>query len=205
MDKRTLILDALLELIRADKGASCTISDIAKQAGIAKGGIYYYFSSKEEIMDALVERSYGQVIDHCQVTIEHVELSALPKLALLFRSYYASSVEHSLDHYLHESQNAYSHQQSLVFLLTRSALNARRAQIVFFSVLTMAQPLNCRIFTPSTTRTTSPHLRLTVSSLRVRIFSTPSGLTLPLPPALRLRPPAAAGTAIMPMRVLKTA
>lgn len=83
MDKRTLILDALLELIRADKGAPCTISDIAKQAGIAKGGIYYYFSSKEEIMDALVERSYGQVIDHCQVTIEHVELSALPKLALL--------------------------------------------------------------------------------------------------------------------------
>lgn len=52
-------------------------------------------------MDALVERSYGQVIDHCQVTIEHVELSALPKLALLFRSYYASSVEHLLDHYLH--------------------------------------------------------------------------------------------------------
>ena len=66
-----------------------------------------------------ITTSYGQVIDHCQVTIEHVELSALPKLALLFRSYYASSVEHSLDHYLHESQNAYSHQQSLVFLLTR--------------------------------------------------------------------------------------
>ena len=119
MDKRTLILDALLDLIQADKGASPTISDIAKQAGIAKGGIYYYFSSKEEIMDALVERSYGQVIDHCQLTIEHADLPALPKLALLFRSYYASSVEHSLDHYLHESQNAYSHQQSLVFLLTR--------------------------------------------------------------------------------------
>ena len=119
MDKRTLILDALLDLIQADKGASSTISDIAKQAGIAKGGIYYYFSSKEEIMDALVERSYGQVIDHCQLTIEHADLLALPKLALLFRSYYASSVEHSLDHYLHESQNAYSHQQSLVFLLTR--------------------------------------------------------------------------------------
>ena len=54
MDKRTLILDALLDLIRADKGSSCTISDIAKQAGIAKGGIYYYFSSKEEIMDRVV-------------------------------------------------------------------------------------------------------------------------------------------------------
>lgn len=119
MDKRTLILDALLELIRADKAASCTISDIAKQAGIAKGGIYYYFSSKEEIMDALVESRYGQVIDHCQLTLEQSNLPALPKLALLFRSYYSSSVEYSLDHYLHQSQNAYSHQQSLVFLLTR--------------------------------------------------------------------------------------
>ena len=52
---------------------------------------------------------------------------------------------------------------------------------------------------------TFPHLRLTVSSLRVRIFSTPSGQTLPLPPALRLRPLAAADTAILPTRGLKTA
>jgi len=36
-------------------------------------------------------------------------------------------------------------------------------------------------------------------------FSTPSGLTLPLPPALRHRPPAAADTAILPTRGLKTA
>lgn len=118
MNKKTLILDALLELIKTDKGATCTISDIAKQAGIAKGGIYYYFKSKEEIMDALVERSYGKVIDHCQSELEKQQLPAIEMMKLFFASYYSSPVEPSLDKYLHHSQNAYSHQKSLTYLLT---------------------------------------------------------------------------------------
>lgn len=56
MDKKILILNAMEELIVEDKGMACTVSDIAKQAGIGKGSIYYYFKSKEEILDALVDR-----------------------------------------------------------------------------------------------------------------------------------------------------
>lgn len=118
MDKKNLILDALLELIKTDKGSTCTISDIAKQAGIAKGGIYYYFKSKEEIMDALVERSYGKVIEHCRNELEKHQLPVMEMMKLFFFSYYSSFVEPSLDKYLHHPQNAYSHQKSLTYLFT---------------------------------------------------------------------------------------
>ena len=43
MDKRTLILDTMQELFIEGKAGTASVSDIAKQAGIAKGGLYYYF------------------------------------------------------------------------------------------------------------------------------------------------------------------
>ncbi|MBR2576503.1 MAG: TetR/AcrR family transcriptional regulator [Firmicutes bacterium] len=54
-DKRRKILDAALELIR-EKGLEDTrIIDIANKAGIGKGTVYDYFTSKEEVIAATVE------------------------------------------------------------------------------------------------------------------------------------------------------
>lgn len=53
--KRELIFSAVLELVKQNKSfANLKVSDIAKQAGIGKGSIYMYFSSKERvIVDAI--------------------------------------------------------------------------------------------------------------------------------------------------------
>lgn len=117
MNKRTIILNALEALIISQKGNTCSVSDIAKQAGIGKGSIYYYFASKEEIFDALVERIYADVIRKCKETVEKSELPATQKIALLLQTYYSSSVEIAVDRYLHEPQNAYVHQKSLAMIL----------------------------------------------------------------------------------------
>ena len=61
-NKRDLILDTMQSLMSQNLASTATVSDIAKHAGIAKGGIYYYFSSKDEILDAVLERSYSQAI-----------------------------------------------------------------------------------------------------------------------------------------------
>ena len=62
MNKRELILNTMQELFREGKAGTASVSDIAKRAGIAKGGLYYYFDSKEAVMDALVEREYENII-----------------------------------------------------------------------------------------------------------------------------------------------
>lgn len=117
MDKYQLILNALQQLIMENKGEVSSVSDIAKQAGIGKGSIYYYFKSKEEILDALVEREYGLVIENCKQTVAQHNLPAMQKMALLFQTYLSSSTNNAVDKYMHEPENAFIHQKSLAFIL----------------------------------------------------------------------------------------
>jgi len=117
MDKRTLILDAAMELMKEDKDNIISVNDIAKRAGIAKGGIYYYFKSKEEILDALVDRIYHDIIANCNQVISTSNKNALDKLNLLFHTYYSFSSSSVIDTYLHAPNNAAVHQKSLAKIL----------------------------------------------------------------------------------------
>ena len=56
-DKYNRILDALQKLLENQNIQKISVSDIAQTAGIAKGSIYYYFPSKDAIVEALVERA----------------------------------------------------------------------------------------------------------------------------------------------------
>lgn len=117
MDKKDIILNAMMELVKEGNGGTASVSDIAKKAGIAKGGMYYYFRSKEEVLDALVERQYEGIIQSCNSLLEHSGGNAIAKLALLLKSYRSSYVDVSLDAYLHMPQNAAIHQKSLAKIL----------------------------------------------------------------------------------------
>ena len=106
MSKRELILDALQELLYEGTAGTASVQDIAKKAGIAKGGLYYYFKSKEEVLDALVERQYNHVIETCRTKLAAVEASALEKIKLLLYFYRNTAVDQTVDSALHEPQNA---------------------------------------------------------------------------------------------------
>jgi len=58
LSKREKILNALQELLQTQNLNTISVSDIAQKAGIGKGSIYYYFSSKDAIVDALIEKNY---------------------------------------------------------------------------------------------------------------------------------------------------
>lgn len=82
-DRREQIINAALRVF-AEKGfARATNRDIAKEAGITTGLIYYYFKSKEDLLKAaLEEHSPIQVMTH--ITPEMLELpleAFLPVLA----------------------------------------------------------------------------------------------------------------------------
>ncbi|OPJ59388.1 TetR/AcrR family transcriptional regulator [Clostridium oryzae] len=117
MNKREIIIKTMYKLLLEDKGASCSVSDIAKEAGIGKGSIYYYFKSKDEIFDAVVEHIYKEKIDKCKEAIDNKQINALEKLKLLFDVYGQYIIEPSIDSYLHKQQNAAIHQKSLAQIL----------------------------------------------------------------------------------------
>ncbi|MDD3535131.1 MAG: TetR/AcrR family transcriptional regulator [Candidatus Cloacimonetes bacterium] len=64
-NKRQLILEKAIEIF-AEKGSQqTTIADIAKNAGIAQGTVYVYFSSKEELLNECMQ----EIIDYEMETI----------------------------------------------------------------------------------------------------------------------------------------
>ena len=62
-NKKDMILDAMQELMGSANVQAISVSDIAQKAGIGQGSIYYYFPSKNNIIDAVIERSYSRVLD----------------------------------------------------------------------------------------------------------------------------------------------
>ena len=121
MSKRELILDALQELLYEGTAGTASVQDIATKAGIAKGGLYYYYKSKEEVLDALVERQYNHVIETCRIKLATVEAPALEKIKLLLYFYRNTAVDQTVDSALHEPQNAAIHQKSMAFIMGRLA------------------------------------------------------------------------------------
>ena len=55
-DKRERILDAAFDKFKQYGFLKTTVDEIARQAQVGKGTIYFYFKSKEEILLALVDR-----------------------------------------------------------------------------------------------------------------------------------------------------
>ena len=56
MNTKKLILEKTLKLMVKNRNSLVSIREISAETGIATGGIYYYFSSKEEICNEITER-----------------------------------------------------------------------------------------------------------------------------------------------------
>ena len=70
-----------------------TVREIAQAAGIGKGSIYYYFSSKEEILDALIERNYKKPLELAKNLATQKEIPPFTRMAMLFQACRSSSAE----------------------------------------------------------------------------------------------------------------
>ncbi len=84
-DKRKQIFDALEELMSNVPFKEISVDLIAQKANIGKGSIYYYFESKDEILESLIERSYRRAIREYLDNIQH-EQTALGRIKQLFKS-----------------------------------------------------------------------------------------------------------------------
>jgi TetR/AcrR family fatty acid metabolism transcriptional regulator len=64
--RRGTILAAALRVVGRKGVAGATMQQIADEAGIAKGTIYLYFPSREELIERLVEQAFSGLIDRIQ-------------------------------------------------------------------------------------------------------------------------------------------
>ena len=115
------ILDALQQLLEEKSIQNISVSEIASQAGMGKGSIYYYFPSKDAIVDALIKRSYEQPLQTAKALSAQTGISSFTRMAMLFQACRNSSAvflrqKHGSDTSVQDL--AFLHQKYLNYLIT---------------------------------------------------------------------------------------
>lgn len=115
--RRAEILDTAYMFFNAKGYDKTSIDDIVQEIAVAKGTIYYYFKSKEDIFKALVERRCNILIEQLIKVADDINLSALSKIELLLEKEYLWELESDqfLSHF-HSWKNIENNQKSLIYL-----------------------------------------------------------------------------------------
>ena len=82
-ERRLEIVQTAERLFREVGFARCSVDMIIRDIGVAKGTFYYYFKSKQDILEAIVDRTLSQIVDMAQQVADDNSLSALAKMELL--------------------------------------------------------------------------------------------------------------------------
>ncbi len=115
--KYNQILDALQTLLENKNIQTISVSEIAQTAGIGKGRIYYYFPSKEAILEALITRSYEKPLETAKNLAKQTNISPFIRMAMIFQACRNSSSEFlrhdSSASAISSQEKAYLHQKYL--------------------------------------------------------------------------------------------
>ncbi|MFN8495037.1 MAG: TetR/AcrR family transcriptional regulator [Caldilineaceae bacterium] len=82
--RRTEILDAAQRLVQIKGYEQMTIQDILDELKISKGAFYHYFSAKQDLLEALIERFQVQAEQIVVAIVQEPHRPALEKLVRLF-------------------------------------------------------------------------------------------------------------------------
>lgn len=111
-ERKNEILDAADELF-AQKGFDGTsTNDILEKVGIARGTLYHHFKSKEDIMDALIDRYSDGLLDAAQVIAADKTIPVVERVIRVVMALNLSggSSKEIMEH-IHKPQNALMHQK----------------------------------------------------------------------------------------------
>jgi AcrR family transcriptional regulator len=84
-ERREEIIDASLELFCEKGYENSSVQSIVKKVGIAQGTFYYYFKSKEEIIDSIIDEYFNAVIKILMPVINDKKMNALEKIEGILR------------------------------------------------------------------------------------------------------------------------
>jgi len=113
------ILDTAYQFFNAKGYDKTSIDDIVQHMAVAKGTVYYYFKSKEDIFQALVERRCKLLINQLVTVAAAGGLSAIEKIESMLEKEYLWELESGtfLSHF-HTWKNIENNQRSLIYLTT---------------------------------------------------------------------------------------
>ena len=79
-ERKNEILDTAQEIFLTKGYKQTSVDSIIKKVGVAKGTFYYYFESKEDLLDKLVKRMADKIQIEIKKIVEKKDLDAISKL-----------------------------------------------------------------------------------------------------------------------------
>jgi len=110
-ERRAEIVQTAERMFRDVGFAKCSVDMIIKDIGVAKGTFYYYFKSKEEILESIVDRTLSGIVKMAEGVAEDTSMTALEKMqALLTNSHVGDEDTQDIAEMLHLPENRELHE-----------------------------------------------------------------------------------------------
>ena len=119
-ERKNEILDAAEHLFGGKGFDSTSTTDILNEIGIARGTLYYHFKSKEEILDAMIERMVKRLAEKAEKIISEKDTPVLQRLTKMMLALRVDdkNFSHGLLKQAHRPQNALMHQKMQTCILS---------------------------------------------------------------------------------------
>lgn len=120
-ERRQEIIAAARVLFQTKEYDQTTMQDVMDALGIAKGTIYYYFKSKEELLEAVIEDLVDTNTAHMQKVVDEASGSALEKFRLLVTTGNMEEDNEQILEQLHRPGNMGMHARALAVAVQKQA------------------------------------------------------------------------------------
>lgn len=97
LQKKNALLQAAYDLFTTKGFAKTTISDIVRQANLAKGTFYLYFKDKFDLMDALIEHKTRELFNEAYQSLLNQDIEDHEKQLMFITDYIITVYENDHD------------------------------------------------------------------------------------------------------------
>lgn len=116
--RRNEILDVAEHLFVTKGFDKTSTNNILDQVGIARGTLYYHFRSKEDILNAMIERVTDTLVEKAGKIVGRKDMPVLQRLTeMMLALNLNSDLGHEIMEQVHKPQNALMHQKMQEHLL----------------------------------------------------------------------------------------
>lgn len=84
---RSLVIAVASDLFFKKGLANTSMDDVVKESGVSKSNIYYHFSSKEELLVAVLDHRIGQFQENLEAVMHNNELTVTQRMQAVFTSF----------------------------------------------------------------------------------------------------------------------
>ena len=119
-ERKNEIIDTAQNLFMAKGYSACSVAEIIDAIGIAKGTFYHYFKSKEEVLDAIVDKGTDMIVNRIYKVLHDDSLTYIDKIVgSLFSMQIEDTMGNEILDELHKAENSLMHQKSIYMIVNR--------------------------------------------------------------------------------------